>query len=93
VSADDERRFPIIPRYGSKDPRWIPWADAARAYEAYERLYSNRQTLDVLAARGGFGYLEYLALNDVAVWLRAHPMATQNDLRAALDIAFHDRGL
>jgi hypothetical protein len=56
-------------------------------------LYSNRQTLDMLAARGGFGYLEFLALNDAAVWLRAHPTATQNDLRAALDIAFYDRGL
>lgn len=46
------RTFPIQ-RFGSI-PRWI----AERAYIEYARRYGNRQSLDRLAERGGFGIAE-----------------------------------
>lgn len=69
----DDRRFPIQARYGSDDPRSIAWTDAEIAYQAYRFMHPNGQTLDDLAARGGFGYVEFHAFNDAEVWMRANP--------------------
>lgn len=68
-------RFPIQARHGSADPRDIAWTDAAIAYTAYAALFPSSaaaQSLERLAERGGFGWVEYLALNDVAVWMRSN---------------------
>jgi hypothetical protein len=74
MSNDDgTRRFPIQKRYLSDDPTSIAWSDADTAHRAYALLFSNAQTLKDLADRGGFGWVEFLALTDTAVWMRANP--------------------
>ena len=45
-----------IERYG---PFKVPWALAELAYREYSRLYGNRQSLERLAERGGFGVHEF----------------------------------
>src|SRR5690606_21280140 len=40
----------------------IPWWAAQRAYEQYARCYGRAQSLEKLAARGGFGLHEWAAL-------------------------------
>lgn len=74
--------FPIQARPGTNDPRAVPWRDAAVAHAAYRRLFATagKQTLDELAARGGFGWVEFLALSQVAVYWRAHPDAATSEL-------------
>jgi hypothetical protein len=54
------RRFPLQPT-GS-----IPWSVAEVAYTAYVRRYGRSQSLDRLAARGGFGHSELIELLEQA---------------------------
>lgn len=63
---DDTRPFPVmgehrIPRDGGPVARCtIPWWLAEEAYRDYARRYGGGQTLDELAARGGFSRDELL---------------------------------
>ena len=45
-----ERRFPVLRGSG----RTIPWSVAELAYATYAEMYGTRQTLEVIASRGGF---------------------------------------
>lgn len=63
-------------------PESIEWEQAAFAYESYHRLYPS-QTLERLAERGGFGWIEYLALCAATRFMRENPRA---DGRAILDV-------
>jgi len=55
------KRFPIQGHSGAAGFD-IPWAMAERAYVNYDRRYSNGQTLETLAQRGGFGWAEFVLL-------------------------------
>ena len=46
------RRFPML------DGPDIDWATAEKIYEIYSVLHTNRQTLERIAERGGFGWGE-----------------------------------
>lgn len=53
----NEKLFPVMADKGYKDtttPRQIPWSMAERAYESYVRAYGRIQSLERIAARGGF---------------------------------------
>ena len=50
--------FPLQTDKGPLGPLEIPWAIAEEAYAAYVRCYGGEQTLERLAERGGFGWLE-----------------------------------
>lgn len=57
--------FPIQAEGSGRDrveATTIPWWLAAVAYEVYEKKYGNRQSLERLAERGGFGRQELLDL-------------------------------
>jgi hypothetical protein len=58
---DDTRPFPIQSEGGRK-ASVIPWWLAEIAYERYAELYGDRQSLERLAQRGGFGRLELVEL-------------------------------
>lgn len=60
--AAGERWCPIQER---RVPR-IPWADAEIAYRAYVHCGGRGQSLERLAARGGFGLIEYQAFRMAA---------------------------
>lgn len=47
------KRFPVL-----GTGRTISWKTAQRAYSVYSNLYSNGQTLERLAERGGFAESE-----------------------------------
>lgn len=83
----DDRTFPIQARRGTTEPKSIPWADAKIAYRAYCYLYGTGQSLERLAERGGFGWVEYLALNDTAVWWRSNPQASHRQLHDVFEKA------
>ena len=55
---DASRMFPLQTDKGPLGPLEIPWAIAEEAYAAYVRCYGGEQTLERLAERGGFGWLE-----------------------------------
>lgn len=57
-----EKLFPIQSEQGERNGLRIPWSVAEVAYEEYCRRYGNRQTLERLAKRGGFGRGELLDL-------------------------------
>jgi len=66
---DDTRPFPIQAEGYHRDDEGriihsrssaIPWWLAEIAYEEYSRVYSNGQSLERLAERGGFGRTELL---------------------------------
>lgn len=50
--AEARRPFPMV------DGPAVPWNLAERAYETYVCRYGKRQTLERIAARGGFGWDE-----------------------------------
>lgn len=77
-----DRMFPIQARRGTSEPREIPWTDAAIAYSAYHAMYPG-QSLERLAERGGFGWIEYLALKDAGEWLAERPLTGTFDERSA----------
>ena len=56
MTDSDTRQFPI--QQGGS----IPWWLAELAYVHYAKLFTNRQTLDRLAERGGFGKTELVKL-------------------------------
>ena len=66
--ADDTRPFPIQSSlrnespYGKAPASVIPWWLAQVAYQEYSRRYGTAQSLEKLAARGGFGRGELLQL-------------------------------
>lgn len=85
---EKEQWFPIQGDHGSEQDaegkitrNWerpagrVPWAVAARAYEVYAKKYGRDQSLERLAARGGFGWAELTWLleggpkNDTYTWL------------------------
>ncbi len=41
---------------------WVPWAVAEAAYAVYSRRYGKDQSLEILAARGGFSWSELVGL-------------------------------
>lgn len=57
-----ERRFPIIgecrPRGGGDPYGSVPWSVAERAYAGYSARYGTQQSMERIAARGGFGHAE-----------------------------------
>ena len=53
---DKDRPFPIL------EGGTIPWWLAVEAYLVYSRRYGDRQTLERIAERGGFGRDELLDL-------------------------------
>lgn len=54
------KQFPI--QKGSGYPAgFIPWAIAEQAYETYA-VHHGSQSLETLASRGGFGWLELIHL-------------------------------
>ena len=59
-----DRRFPIqgegsSPRRPGYEPRGsVPWPVAERAYTAYAERYGRSQSIERMAARGGFGHRE-----------------------------------
>ena len=69
-----ERRFPIQgeqakpegyrpgDRIIRREPGWVPWGIAEEAYKTYASLYGKEQSLETLAARGGFGWSELVRL-------------------------------
>ena len=66
---DDTRPFPIQAGQSYRNdegrmiypkPSTIPWWLAEIAYKEYSRVYSNGQSLERLAERGGFGRSELL---------------------------------
>ena len=57
----DNHPFPIQGSYHEVASN-IPWWLAELAYESYVRCYGNRQTLERLAERGGFGRGELVNL-------------------------------
>lgn len=65
---DDTRPFPIqaegLTRPGGIRPgrSAIPWWLAELAYDYYSKRFGTSQTLERLAARGGFGRAELVAL-------------------------------
>jgi len=73
-----ERSFPIQ-GFGL-----IPWAMAERAYETYTRLFGASQSLDRLAERGGFGFIEWAML-----WCGQRPMDTQLQERCVAKAVQH----
>lgn len=60
-----DRRFPVL-RHHPLPPRTIPWRMAEVVYKEYSRKYGNDQTLEVIAARGGFGDEEILDFLEAA---------------------------
>lgn len=50
------KTFPIQtdPKYGRPHPPSVPWEVAEKAYSVYSGRHGKAQTLDQLAARGGF---------------------------------------
>lgn len=52
VCTDTERRFPM--QYGPS----IPWSFAELLYVGYSACYGDKQSLEGLAQRGGFGWSE-----------------------------------
>jgi hypothetical protein len=61
---DDTRPFPIQGSYPQKRST-VPWWLAEIAYEGYARAFpssAREQSLERLAARGGFGRQEFVAL-------------------------------
>jgi hypothetical protein len=62
-----ERWFPIQGNYvhGSAAHRpagRVPWSIAELAYQTYSKWYGKDQSLERLAARGGFGWYELAVL-------------------------------
>lgn len=49
----EARRFPML-----NGPRSIEWAVAEKIYVVYAALYGRSQSLERLAERGGFGWVE-----------------------------------
>lgn len=87
-NGQNERRFPIqgerirLPLepgqqyqgFAVREYGWVPWAVAEEAYKVYSRKYGKDQSLETLAARGGFGWSEL-------VWLlRGGTEETENQL-------------
>ena len=69
ANSDDNRTFPIQGEGEYSNSNWgkrpacaIPWWLAEEAYVRYAKLYGNRQSLERLAERGGFGRQELLNL-------------------------------
>lgn len=87
-----ERQFPIQSRYGSAEPPHVPWRDAEHAFTAYAQMNANGQTLVRLAERGGFGWVEFLALFDAASWMRNNPRGSKSVLRLVFDNALRFHG-
>lgn len=58
---DNNRPFPIQGD-SEGDPCSIPWWLAEEAYKTYCEWYGNRQSLERIAQRGGFGRIELLML-------------------------------
>lgn len=62
------KKFPIvhIPKTSHKEPGApgfeIPWSMAEKAYEHYVKLIGPVQTLERLAERGGFEWMEFVML-------------------------------
>ena len=62
-----ERRFPIQGEWGGHGvgeipPSTVPWSEAEIAYQTYSTLFGSEQSLETLAARGGFGIKEFQVL-------------------------------
>lgn len=59
----EEKMFPIQGKEtcNGRDVR-IPWGHAEEAYKEYEAQYGDRQSLDRMAERGGFGVFEIIDL-------------------------------
>lgn len=53
-----ERRFPLLGEPG----KTVPWSYAERAYREYVKQFGSRQSLEILAQRGGFDRAEYVML-------------------------------
>ena len=54
--------FPIQGDHNGRKPSTIPWWLAQIAYEAYIKQYGDKQTLQRIAERGGFGRQELIEL-------------------------------
>lgn len=91
--ANTERWFPIQTDYevirqrrcGRQiigGPVHVRWSDAEVAYESYHAIWGN-QTMQRLADRGGFGWMEYLALCAVTRWLRSQAQHGERTSRKA----------
>lgn len=59
MTMHQNREFPIQSD-GKQLSSVIPWWLAEIAYEGYSLRYGNRQTLEQLAKRGGFGREELI---------------------------------
>lgn len=62
-----ERRFPIQQQQDSingfvRPAGYVPWGIAALAYQRYIARYGQQETMEELAARGGFGWGELVHL-------------------------------
>jgi hypothetical protein len=80
------RLFPI---QGGKP---VAWAIAERAYVGYRHLYSDQQSLERLAERGGFSKQELAAYTAVAAKLEENPANAKTELYAIEDryMRYHD---
>ncbi|WP_374029799.1 hypothetical protein [Bdellovibrio bacteriovorus] len=54
--AGAEKKFPIQDSNGCRG--WIPWSVAEKAYQVYSFLFGTDQSIEKLAQRGGFSWLE-----------------------------------
>lgn len=71
MNVDDTKPFPIQAEY-RRNPKTgymehlpgssIPWWLAEEAYAYYSKCFGTSQSLETLAARGGFGRTELLML-------------------------------
>jgi hypothetical protein len=55
----DDRTFPML------DGPSIPWRLAEIVYEVYHDLFHDSQTLEEIAARGGFGWAEVTRMGEM----------------------------
>lgn len=58
-----DRWFPVQHRHSPHGERFrVPWEVAEKAYTTYAKRYGTAQSLEKLAARGGFGLVELIML-------------------------------
>lgn len=60
--ADTEARSFPIQAQGGYPAGFVPWKIAEQAYEQYAKLGHGYQSLERLAERGGFGWVELTIL-------------------------------
>lgn len=88
-----ERTFPIQSDHAARiwsrqwveGPRYISWSAAEHAYTCYATLYGYQQSLERLVERGGFGWMEYLALAAGATYMQRWPHWTRSSLSRLVD--------